>query len=183
VTKTLRCSIPALLALCAMYSATGTANGPLLASTDVLTAVIPVTGLAVAFFTDDIEGEKEWWRNTLVNQALVTSLRVAFNHTELGERPNGGQYSFPSGHEAFVMSGAAFLGQRYGWKWGVPAYMGAVYVGVVRVHEGKHHWRDVIASGVLSYGVAWLTVTPDHANTLAPIIGPDFIGIRWERSF
>jgi membrane-associated phospholipid phosphatase len=158
-------------------------NGPSVAATDILTAVVPLTGLAVAYFTDDIEGQKQWLRNTGVNQVLTTSLRVGFNETSLGERPNGPPYGFPSGHQAFITSGAAFLGERYGWKWGTPAYMAAAYVAYVRVEEDKHHWRDVRASGALAYGVALLTVTPENATYLAPVIGPDFLGLRWQRSF
>lgn len=174
----------ALITLFSLHCAGAAANnGPDIVVGDVLTAVIPLTGLGVAYYTDDHEGVKQWVRNTTINQVLVSALRIGFNHTSLGRRPNGGQYGFPSGHEAFVMSGASFLGERYGWKWGAPAYAAAAYVGYVRVHEDKHHWRDVIASGALSYSIGWLTVTPEHATHLAPIIGPDFMGIRWERSF
>ena len=81
------------------------------------------------------------------------------------------------------MSGATFLGQRYGWKWGIPAYLAAACVAYVRVDEDKHHWRDVIAASTLAYGVALLTVTPENATYLAPVIGPDFLGLRWQRSF
>jgi len=158
-------------------------NGPDVVATDILTAVVPLTGLAVAYFTDDSEGQKQWLRNTGVNQVLVTALRVGFNETSLGERPNGHPYGFPSGHQAFITSGATFLGERYGWKWGTPAYMAAAYVAYVRVDQDKHHWRDVLASGALAYGVALLTVTPENATYLAPIIGPDFLGLRWQRSF
>lgn len=159
------------------------ANTPAIVATDVLTAVVPLTGLALAYFTDDTEGEKQWLRNTLVNQLFITTLRVGFNETDLGKRPNGHSYGFPSGHVAFVMSGASFLGERYGWKWGAPAYMAATYVAYTRVDEDKHHWRDVIAAGTLAYGVALLTVTPEKTSYLAPIIGPDFLGLRWGRSF
>lgn len=158
-------------------------NGPDIIATDILTAVVPLTGLVVAYFTDDTEGQKQWLRNTGVNQVLVSALRLGFNETSLGERPNGHSYGFPSGHVAFVMSGATFLGERYGWQWGVPAYMAASYVAYTRVHEDKHHWRDVIASGTMAYGVALLTVTPENASYMAPIIGPDFLGLRWQRSF
>lgn len=152
-------------------------------ATDIITGVVPLTGLAVAYFTGDTEGQKQWLRNTVVNQVLITSLRVGFNETSLGERPNGHEYGFPSGHVAFVMSGATFLGERYGWKWGAPAYLAASYVAYTRVDEDKHHWRDVIASGALAYGVALLTVTPEKATYLAPVIGPNFLGLRWQRSF
>lgn len=177
----LACAIVAILGLHATPVTAG--NGPDVVATDILTAVVPLTGLAVAYFTDDIEGQKQWLRNTAVNQVLTTALRVGFNQTSLGERPDGNPYGFPSGHQAFITSGAAFLGERYGWKWGAPAYMAAAYVAYVRVEEDKHHWRDVLASGALAYGVALLTVTPENATYLAPIIGPQFLGLRWQRSF
>lgn len=175
----------AIVAIFGFYAIPATAgNGPEVVATDILTGVVPLTGLAVAYFTDDTKGEIEWLRNTGVNQVLTSALRLAFNETSLGERPDGNPYGFPSGHVAFVMSGATFLGERYGWKWGTPAYMAATYVTYVRVDEGKHHWRDVLASGALAYGVALLTVTPENATYLAaPIIGPNFLGLRWERSF
>jgi len=172
-----------IVAVLGLYSATAAAYKPGTIVTNLSTAVVPLTGLAVAYFTDDTEGEKQWLRNTGLSLVLTSTLRVAFNETYLGKRPNGGRYGFPSGHEAFVMSGAAFLGERYGWKWGAPAYAAAAYVGYDRVHENKHHLRDVLASAALSYGVALLTVTPENATHLAPIIGPDFLGLRWERSF
>ena len=150
---------------------------------DLITATVPLTGLAVAYITDDTEGQKQWLRNTGVNLTLTSALRLGFNETRLGERPNGHEYGFPSGHTAFVMSGATFLGQRYGWKWGTPAYMAAAYVAYVRVDEDHHHWRDVIASSALAYGVALLTVTPEKAAYLAPVVGPDFLGLRWQRSY
>jgi membrane-associated phospholipid phosphatase len=176
--------ICAMLAILGLHSSPASAgNGPDVVATDILTAVVPLTGLAMAYFSDDTEGKREWLRNTGVNQVLISALRVGFNETSLGERPNGGPYGFPSGHQAFVMSGATFLGERYGWKWGTPAYLAAAYVAYARVDEDKHHWRDVLASSAVAYGVALLTVTPQNATYLAPIIGPDFLGLRWQRSF
>ncbi|MDD2732712.1 MAG: phosphatase PAP2 family protein [Desulfuromonadaceae bacterium] len=182
ITKSLRvCLI--IAALCLPVTSAIAGNGPDILAADILTGIVPLTGLAVAYFTDDTEGQKQWLRNTGVNQVLTSALRLGFNETSLGERPNGHSYGFPSGHVAFVMSGAAFLGERYGWKWGAPAYMATAYVAYVRVDQDKHHLRDVIASGVLGYGVALLTVTPEHATHIAPVIGPDFLGLRWQRSF
>jgi len=180
-----RCLLVYLM-IAALGSPTATAvagNGPGTVATDILAGVVPLSGLVVAYFKDDVEGEKQWLRNITVNQVLTSALRLGFNETSLGERPNGGSYGFPSGHVAVVASGATFLGQRYGWKWGTPAYLAAASVAFIRVNEDKHHWRDVIAAGALSYGVALLTVTPENATCLAPIIGPDFLGLRWQRSF
>ncbi len=57
-----------------------------------------------------------------VYTALAThTLKFAVNK----ERPDGGDYSWPSGHTSAAMQGAAYLQFRYGWEYGVPAYAGA----------------------------------------------------------
>lgn len=174
-------TIVAFIGLCAATAIAENRTNVLV--TDILTGVVPLTGLGVAYFTDDTEGQKQWLRNLCVNQVLTSGLRLAFNETSLGERPNGSEYGFPSGHVSAVMAGATFLDKRYGWKWGVPAYLASAGVAYVRVDENQHRWQDVIASAALAYGVAMLTVTPENATYLAPIIGPGFLGLRWQRSF
>ena len=149
----------------------------------VVMSALPVTALAIAYFKDDTEGEKQWLRNVLANQFLTSVARLGFNETSWGVRPTGNGYGFPSGHVAFAATGASFLQERYGWQYGVPAWILTGFVAWNRVDNGDHHWRDVIASGVLAYGVGKLFVTPENATHLAPVIGPDFLGLRWERSW
>ena len=108
-----------LLLACSLFSNSSHAETGMEISADVVTGIVPLGALAYAYAIDDTEGEKQWLRNTLANQILVTTARVAFNPS-MGRRPNGHQYGFPSGHVAFVTSGAAFLQDRYGWKFGVP---------------------------------------------------------------
>ncbi len=150
---------------------------------DIATGLFPIVAFGTAWLKDDVEGEKQWLRDTILAEVVVTSLRVALNGTSWAERPNGGQYGFPSGHAGFVFSQAGFLQERYGWKFGVPALIAATGVSYIRVREDKHHWRDVIVGGALGYGAALLTVTPYDATYIAPIVGPDWMGIRFERSF
>lgn len=174
--------VATLLLAFAVCSHTAHAETGMEISADVVTGIVPLGALAYAYAIDDTEGEKQWFRNTFANQILVTTARVAFNPS-MGRRPNGHEYGFPSGHVAFVTSGAAFLQDRYGWKFGVPAYALAFYVASERVRDDHHYWRDVIASGAISVGVSKLFVTPQGATNMAPVIGPDFIGMRWQRSF
>jgi len=77
----------------------------------------------------------------------------------------------------------ACLQDRYGWKYGLPAHALVAYVSYVRVDTDHHRWRDVAAGAAVSYGISKLFVTPENATHLAPVIGPDFLGMRWERSF
>jgi membrane-associated phospholipid phosphatase len=166
-----------------LLNLTSPARGADAISGHVVMAAIPVAALAIAYAKDDGEGEKQWLRNVLANQLLTSIARLGFNYTSWGERPDGDGYGFPSGHVAFAGTGASFLQERYGWAYGVPAWLLTGYVAYVRVDNRDHHWRDVVASSVLSYGMAKLFVTPEIATHLAPVIGPDFIGLRWGRSW
>jgi membrane-associated phospholipid phosphatase len=150
---------------------------------DIATGLMPIFAFGTAWLKDDTEGEKEWLRSTAADEVIITALRVGFNQTSLGKRPNGNGYGFPSGHAGFLYSQSAFLQYRYGWKYGVPAFVVATAINTIRVREDKHYWRDVIAAGGVSYGISLLFVTPDDATYIAPIVGPDWLGIRFERSF
>lgn len=150
---------------------------------DIITGVVPIAAYWIAANKDDKEGKRQYFRNLLVNQIIIGGLRVGLNSTEYGERPNGNQYAFPSGHVGFVTSGASFLYERYGWEYGVPAYLLSGYVAFSRVETDHHKWRDVIAATVISHGIAKLFVTPENATHLAPVIGPEWFGFRVQRSF
>ena len=152
-------------------------------SADIITATLPLATYAIAHYKDDGDGESQFLRSNAVSLVLNTALRVAFNETEYGERPNGNQYAFPSGHVGFVITQAAFLQQRFGWKYGAPAYLLSGYVAWVRVDTDHHHWRDVVFAVALSEALARLFVTPHDAVTLAPIVGPEWLGLRIGRSF
>jgi hypothetical protein len=176
-------AILAMFVLHAGMAAAADSRSTLQRDGDIMTVILPLAAFGTAYFKDDREGEKQWLRDTAINEVLNTSLTLAFNQTSLGKRPNGGSNSFPSGHAGFVFAQAGFLQERYGWEYGAPALVLAAAVSYIRVDIRKHHWRDVIAGGALGYGVAMLTVTPLSAIHLAPVIGPDWLGIRYERSF
>lgn len=173
----------AILAMFVLHAGMAAAGSRELQAGDIITELLPVAAFGIAYYKGDSEGEKQWLRDTVINEVLNTGLNLAFNETSLGERPDGGSNSFPSGHAGFVFAQAGFLQERYGWRYGTPALMLASAVSCIRVNEKKHHWRDVLAGGALGYGVALFTVTPLNAIHLAPIIGPDWLGIRYERSF
>jgi membrane-associated phospholipid phosphatase len=171
-----------LLLLAAIHSDDAAALDQVLAG-DILTGILPLYAFGTAWLKDDGQGEGQWFRDTVESEVLVTSLRLAFGNSSIGRRPNGHKYGFPSGHAGFVFSQAGFVEERYGWQYGVPALAAATTVSWIRVNNDKHRWRDVIVGGALSYGVSLLTVTPYKATYLAPVVGPDWLGIRFERSF
>ena len=60
------------------------------------------------------------------------------------KRPDGGRYSFPSGHSASVFATAEVLRRHFGWKVGLAAYAGAAYVATSRLSERQHYLSDVV---------------------------------------
>ena len=176
-------AILAMFVLLVGTTAAASSRSDLQKTGDIITEILPLAAFGTAYFKGDREGEKQWLRDTVLHEVLYTGLVLGFNETGLGKRPDGSSYSFPSGHAGFVFAQAGFLQERYGWWYGAPALVLAATVSYIRVDIRKHHWRDVIAGGALGYGCAMLTVTPLNALHLAPIIGPDWMGIRYERSF
>ena len=125
------------------------AGEPIPHTGDVLQWLIPATGFAATYLHDDPEGRRQFLPSMLTAFGATTVMKYAVNE----RRPNGGHLSFPSGHTSSAFQGAAFLQQRYGWKWGIPAFAAAAYTGWSRVELKAHYPHDVFAGaaiGILS---------------------------------
>ena len=67
-------------------------------------------------------------------------------------RPDKSDFeSFPSDTSALAFAPAQYLWDRYGWQYGVPAYLAAGFVGFSRIDAKKHHWYDVAASAGIAF--------------------------------
>jgi membrane-associated phospholipid phosphatase len=75
----------------------------------------------------------------VVNGILTEGAKLAAGR----RRPDGGGHSFPSGHTSATFATADVLQREFGWKVGLPAYLGAAYVGASRVAERRHYLSDV----------------------------------------
>jgi membrane-associated phospholipid phosphatase len=80
-------------------------------------------------------------------RSIVATEALKFTFNE--KRPNGGDHSFPSGHTSFAFTGAEFIRKEYGWRWAVPAFGIASYVGFSRVRSREHHTHDVLAGALI----------------------------------
>ena len=128
---------------------------------DNLQIALPVSAIASTFIWNDNQKAPLQFIKTMGGSFIVThSLKRIINK----ERPNGGDYSFPSGHTSAAFTGAAFIEKRYGLKAGIPAYILASYVGWSRVYSTHHDYYDVVAGALLGIGSAYIFTKPFKNN-------------------
>lgn len=97
------------------------------------------------------------FRAQVANGLLTGLMKVSINRT----RPNGGAYSYPSGHTSTAFTSAAVIYRDLGPRWGIPAFVAASYVGLSRMQANKHYLSDVAAGAILGTYVG-LKLTGHH---------------------
>ena len=157
---------------------------PYRASSDFFQLANPIAALGVTIYQRDGQGALQLGYNLIASTVTTEALKRATNDTAWGERPDGRDHAFPSGHVAMTCSAAAFLHHRYGLAYGAALYASSAWTAYARVHNDDHHWRDVIAGCALSYGFSrWLTrplLPPDVELTPAVSdAGALQLSLRW----
>ncbi|MEC4049376.1 phosphatase PAP2 family protein [Flavobacterium sp. SUN046] len=128
-------------------------------SGDILQMAIPAAALASTFIWKDDTTKPTWQFVKAYGSSLV--MQQALKHIVQKPRPDGSDnFSFPSGHTTSAFSGAAFIQRRYGWKYGVPSYLLASFVGYSRIQAKKHDGWDVLAGATIGIGTAYLFTKP-----------------------
>ena len=115
------------------------------------------------------------FRAQVVTGVLTQGIKFAADRT----RPDGSNYSFPSGHTSSAFATAAVLQRHYGWKVGLPAYALAGYVGGSRLAENRHYLSDVIFGAAIGI-IGGRAVTFGHGShqfALSPIAVPGGAGV------
>jgi membrane-associated phospholipid phosphatase len=113
-------------------------------------------------------------RAQIVTQALTEGLKLAVRRP----RPDGTNYSFPSGHASVTFATATVLERHLGWMAAVPTYTVASYVAASRLHDNRHYLSDVVFGAAVGL-VGGRTVTRhgrDHWAML-PAAVPGGVGI------
>lgn len=78
-------------------------------------------------------------RAQILTAAMTQGLKLSVRR----ERPDGGNYSFPSGHSSGSFAFASVLGRHYGWRVGVATHVAAAFVAASRLQENRHFLSDV----------------------------------------
>lgn len=130
---------------------------------DIGQIALPVAAAATIAIKWDKEGAIQFAESFGTMEAVTLGLKYTVNEI----RPLGGNHSFPSGHTASAFAGASFLQQRYGWNFGVPAYVAATLVGISRITSHEHHWYDVVAGAAIGVGANLIFTKKYQQNTVA----------------
>ena len=120
----------------------------------IATVSLPISGFVTTYIKKDKTGSKELMLSILT----TSSVTYALKYTVRKKRPNGESHSFPSGHTALAFCSAEFLQKRYGWKYGLPAFLVASFVGYSRVYAKEHYIEDVIAGASIGFLSSFLWV-------------------------
>lgn len=144
-----------LLNICSNYSFAQKSNVE--KSGDILQIVLPFAAFSSTLIWKDGQKGTLQFIKTMGTSIIIThGLKVLINKP----RPNGGNYSFPSGHTSSAFTGTAFLQKRYGWRIGIPMSLLAGYIGWTRVYAYKHDYWDVLGGAAIGIGSAYLFTKP-----------------------
>jgi membrane-associated phospholipid phosphatase len=157
-------------------------NKTITTSGDILQYALPAAALGSTFLWKD-----DQTKPTLqFAKAYGTSLALSFalKYAVLKPRPDGtNNYSFPSAHSSNAFSGASFIQRRYGWKYGIPSYLLASFVGYSRIQAKKHDGWDVLAGATIGIGTSYLFTKPYSKTkvdvSMNRVEGGYLVGFNW----
>jgi membrane-associated phospholipid phosphatase len=146
---------------------------------DVLIYMAPSVAFGMTLMEEDTTGMKQFAESMVVTMGICTG----FKYTVHSRRPDGNPQSFPSGHTAIVVQSAEFMRKRYGWKFGLPVYAVAGYVGYMRATSGAHHTRDVLAGALIGFVSTYLITKPYEGWNVQPVVGSAYLGVNLSRAW
>ncbi len=171
VKKVVVCVIAAIL-FCTLHS-TPARSDALETTGDIGAVAVPVAAAAMTLINHDKEGAAQFAKSFATTMAATYGLR----YTVQENRPNGHDRSFPSAHAASAFAGAAFIQQRYGWTYGIPAYLVSSVVGYSRI-DAKEHWTHDVLAGAAIGVVSNLIFTARFKDIqVSPAVSQTFMGI------
>ena len=142
---------------------------------NIVLVMIPSSAYVITFSKDDKEGKTQFYKYFFTNLGVTFALKYAINKPRPEDK---GSHSFPSGHTSTSFQSATFLYKRYGWKYGIPAYLAAGFVGWSRMKSMQHDWADVTAGGALGILCGYYFTQPFDNVAISPIIGGGLYGLQ-----
>jgi membrane-associated phospholipid phosphatase len=146
---------------------------------DAIRYVLPAVSVLAVAGHRDTQGAWQFAESLGLTMGTTVLLKATIDE----RRPNGERYSFPSGHTSSSFSSAEFLRERYGWTYGLPAYLAAAFVGYSRVESRNHYTHDVVAGAAIGILSSYLFTTPYRGWQVT--LGADHaaLGLTFSRSW
>lgn len=127
---------------------------------DVLNYSMPIAAGLTTIIVGDKKGAWQFAKGFTTNLALTYGLKYAINKP----RPEGATdgHAFPSGHTSVAFQSASFIQRRYGWEYGIPAYLLSGFVAYSRLEglNDRHDGWDVLGGIIVGVGSTYLFTTP-----------------------
>ncbi len=170
---------PLVLMFLTVVTAQAVASSAIATSGDILQFVLPATAATLTLAYKDKPGAIQLGESILLSQGVTYGLKYGLNET----RPNGGNYSMPSGHTSISFMAAEFMRKRYGWWYGVPSYAAASWVAYSRV-ESHNHWpKDVVAGAGIGIVSSYIFTRPYKGWKIEPEVSSTYWGLRLSRAW
>ena len=163
-------------------SSSGTAETALDAGATVGSSAVQF-GIAGAVYLSGIAshhpGAAELGSALLQAQAVEGLTTQGLKYAVGRSRPDGGRYSFPSGHTASAFATADVVLQRFGWRAGTAAYAMAAYVAASRLSERQHYLSDVVFGAAVGIASARTVRHAGRTSSLqvSPVALPHGAGV------
>ena len=153
------------------------AGGSIESAGDVLMFILPASAASLTLVYKDGQGTLQLGESAALALGVTFGLKYTIDET----RPNGEPRSFPSGHASISFASAEFVRNRYGWKYGLPAYVLASFVGYSRVEANQHYTHDVMAGAAIGILSSVLFTRPYEGWHLQAEADHNYYGIRLNR--
>jgi len=151
-------------------------------SGDVILYALPATAITTTLLLKDLEGTEQFAEGFFLTQIVTHSLKTIVKK----ERPDGNGFdSFPSGHTSTTFQSAAFIQRRYGWTYGIPAYLLAGWTGYSRIEADRHDLTDVLTGAAIGIASSYLFTKPYEKQSyeLSLSGGLDGVMVRFNYRF
>ena len=138
---------------------------------NILVVALPVSAVGVSLLHN---GDWRGLSQFAVSAGLTVGAAYALRQAIRVRRPDHSDFnSFSPPDVALADSSAAYLWQRYGWRYGVPAYIGRFVVSYALSDDKKNHWYDTLASSALAFGFNYAIVTRYHPQRYRVSLEPE----------
>ncbi|HXC55550.1 MAG TPA: hypothetical protein VNU97_09655 [Rhizomicrobium sp.] len=138
-------------------SAAATADPSLRKAANVLTIALPVAAVGVSLLHhEDWKGVAEF----AVSAGLTVGSAYLIRKIVRERRPDHFDFNSMTPPDVAISDASAdYLWSRYGWRYGVPAFIARSIVSYADTDGKKNHWYDTLASGALAFGFNYAIVT------------------------